>query len=48
MAARLSFLTGMLLTGLLANASVGAQKSDSPTPEAPGLRLNEAIILLDY
>ena len=48
MAANVKFSAGLLLAGLLANGSAVAQKSDAPAPEAPGLRLNEAIVLLDY
>ena len=48
MAARLSISAGIFLAGLLANASAVAQKSDGPAPQEPGLRLNDAIILLDY
>lgn len=48
MSARISSWAGMLLAGLLAAATAGAQKLDSPAPEEPSLRLNEAIILLDY
>lgn len=38
----------IFLLGLLASATAAAQKSDSPAPEEPGLRPNEAIILMDY
>ena len=48
MAASVRFSAGILLAGLLANGSAVAQKSDAPAPEAPGLRVNEAIVLLDY
>ena len=48
MAGRVSISTGILLAGLLANASAVAQQSEAPAPEAPGLRLNEALVLLDY
>ena len=48
MSTRINFSAGILLAGLLASAAAVAQKSDSPAPEGPRLRLNEAIILLDY
>ena len=48
MAASVRFSAGVLLAGLLASTSVAAQKSDAPAPEAPGLRLNEALVVLDY
>ena len=48
MAASVRFSAGILLAGLLANGSAVAQKSDAPAQDAPGLRLNEAIVLLDY
>ena len=48
MAARVSFTAGILLAGLLASTPAIAQKSDAPAPEEPRLRLNAAMILLDY
>ena len=48
MSARISSSAGILLAGLLAGATVGAQQLDLPLREEPSLRLNEAIILLDY
>ena len=48
MAARVSFSTGILWAGLLASTAAFAQKSDGPASEEPRLRLNEAMILLDY
>ena len=48
MAARVSFSAGILWAGLLASTAAFAQKSDAPASEEPRLRLNEAMILLDY
>lgn len=48
MAARVNFFAGIFLASLLASAAAVAQKSDARAPEEPGLRLNEAMILLDY
>ena len=48
MSTHISFSAGILLAGLLASATAVAQKLDLPAPEEPRLRLNEAIVLLDY
>lgn len=48
MAARVCFSAGILSAALLAGATAAAQKSDAAAPEEPRLRLNEAMILLDY
>ena len=48
MAAHMSFSAGILLAGLLASATALAQTSDAPQPEGSGLRLDQAMVLLDY
>jgi hypothetical protein len=48
MAVSVNFTAGLFVVGLLASATAAAQKADSPAQEAPGLRSNEAMILLDY
>ena len=52
MAARVNISSGVLVAGLLvgvlAGATAAAQQSDVRAPEAPALRLNQAMILLDY
>ena len=48
MATRVSFSAGVLLAALLASATAVAQKSDATAPEESGLRLNRAMLLLDY
>jgi hypothetical protein len=48
MAARFSVLAAILLAGLLDGATAVEQTSDAAAPEESALRLNEAMILLDY
>jgi hypothetical protein len=48
MAAQVNISLGMVVTGLLASATALAQTLDSGAPEAPGLRRNEAMVVLDY
>ena len=48
MAVRISILVGTFVLGLLTGSTAAAQKSESRTPEASGLRPNEAMILMDY
>jgi len=48
MAARFCFLVAILLAGLLDSAIAVEQRSDAAAPVESGLRLNEAMILLDY
>ena len=48
MSTRISFSAAILVAGLLASATAAAQTRELPAPEEPRLRLNEAIVLLDY
>jgi hypothetical protein len=48
MAARDSITLGIFAVGLLAGATAAAQRPDSRAPQAPVLRTNQSMILLDY
>ncbi len=48
MAVRVSIFVGTLMVGLLVGATAAAQRAESPAPQAPVLRANEAMILMDY
>ncbi len=48
MTARVNIFVGTFVVGLLASAAAAAQTVDARAPEAPLLRLNEAMILMDY
>ena len=48
MATRFTISGATLVAGLLAGTSVAAQQSDARVPDAPALRANQAMILLDY
>jgi hypothetical protein len=48
MAARVNISGGILVASLLLGATASAQQPDVRAPEAPALRRNEAMVLLDY
>jgi hypothetical protein len=48
MAARIDIAGGILVASWLLGASASAQQPDARAPEAPALRPNEAMVLMDY
>ena len=48
MAARVTFVAGIFVAGMLASATAAGQEPDSRAPDETSLRPSEAMIMLDY